>query len=227
MFRICFQLNVSKLFYSLIWLIWSIILWWGFLGPSNVSPSLPVMKEASSSGRGSKVASKESLDCFYSKKKADELGLRLSEPFPRMSEGGAPIYSSISKAQIGYARRVKEKIAKRLHKNKELFAEVVVETAEKGVENYSEVVLDAVKFTSVVGLSGGEGGDEKSFLKLFSNIEEERKAYTPKVKGKRELKNLECSINYEARGRLSPERCQRRRVCIGTKNAFSFPPEVH
>jgi hypothetical protein len=144
-----------------------------------------------------------------------------------MSEGGAPIYSSVSKSQIGYAWRVKEKIAKQLHKNKELFTEVVVETTEKGVENYSEVVLDAVKFASIVGLSGGEGGDEKSLLKLFSNIEEERKAYTPKVKGKRELKNLNCSINYEAQGRLSPERCQRQRGCIGTKNAFSFPLEVH
>ena len=39
------------------------------------------MKEASSLGRGSKVVSKESLDCSYSKKKADELGLRLNEPF--------------------------------------------------------------------------------------------------------------------------------------------------
>ena len=94
-------------------------------------------------------------------------------------------------------RRVKEKIAKQLQKNKDLFAEVVVETTEKGAENYSEVVLDAMKFASTMGLSCGEGGDEKSLLNLFSKIEE-WKSYNTKVKGKSELKNLECSINYEA-----------------------------
>jgi hypothetical protein len=56
-----------------------------------------------------------------------------------------------------------------------------------------------------VGLSCG--GDEKSFLDLFSAIEEEREPKNdlsaPKVKGKRELKNLECSINFEARGYCS------------------------
>jgi hypothetical protein len=54
-----------------------------------------------------------------------------------------------------------------LHKNKELFAEVAAETSEKGVENHLEVVLDALKFASIVGLSCGEGGDEKSVLNLF------------------------------------------------------------
>jgi hypothetical protein len=49
----------------------------------------------------------------------------------------------------------------------------------------------------------------------------------PKGKRKEGIKNLECSINYEAQGRLSPERCQHQRGCIGTKNAFSFPTEVH
>jgi hypothetical protein len=70
-----------------------------------------------------------------------------------MLEGAALIYSAISKSQIGHAQRVKEKIAKQLQKNKDLFAEVVVETVEKGVENYSEVVLDAMKFASTMGLS--------------------------------------------------------------------------
>ena len=62
----------------------------------------------------------------------------------------------------------------------------------------------------------------RKVLNLFPKIEEERETYTTKVKGKRELKNLECSINYEAL-----ERCQRRQGCVGSKNAFSFPPEVH
>ena len=59
-----------------------------------------------------------------------------------------------------------------------------METSEKGVENHLEVVLDALKFTSIVGLSCGEGGDEKSLLNLFWNIEEEWKPDTPKLKGR-------------------------------------------
>jgi hypothetical protein len=179
----------------------------GFLGSKNASHPLPAMKEASLSVKGSKAIVEEYLVCSSSKKHAVELGLRLSEPFPRMSEGAAPIYLAVSKSQIGYARRVKEKIAKQLQKNKDLFAEVVVEIVEKGVENYSEVVLDPMKFASTMGLSCGEGDDKKSLLNIFSKIEEEWEPYTTKVKGKMELKNLECSINYEARGRLSPERC--------------------
>jgi hypothetical protein len=36
---------------------------------------------------------------------------------------------------------------------------------------------------------------------LFSEIEKEKREFVaPKVKGKRELKNLECSWNFEARG---------------------------
>jgi hypothetical protein len=65
------------------------------------------------------------------------------------------VYSAFSKSQIGYAWRVEEKIAKQLQKNKDLFAEFVVETAEKGAENYLKVVLDAMKFASIVGLSCG------------------------------------------------------------------------
>jgi hypothetical protein len=47
----------------------------------------------------------------------------------------------------------------------------------------------------------------KRLLDLFSAIEEVRepKNYVsaPKAKGKRELKNLECSFNFEARGHSS------------------------
>jgi hypothetical protein len=68
-------------------------------------------------------------------------------------------------------------------------------------------------------------------LDLFSVIEEEWEPIigvsAPKVKGKRELKNLECSINFEARGRrTSPAKCQHRWGVFGSKNVFSFPPEV-
>ena len=75
----------------------------GFLGYKNASHPLPAMKEASSSVKGSKAVVEESLVCFYSKKHAAELGLRLSEPFPRMLEDGALIYSAVSKSQIRYA----------------------------------------------------------------------------------------------------------------------------
>jgi hypothetical protein len=83
------------------------LLRWGFLGSRNSSPSLPAMKEASSSAKGSKVVIEESQVCSSSMNHVVELGLGLSQPFPRMLEGGAPIYSSVSKSQIGYARRVK------------------------------------------------------------------------------------------------------------------------
>jgi hypothetical protein len=139
----------------------------GVLGSKNASHPLPAMKVALSSVKGSKAVVEEYLVCSSLKKHAVELGLRLSEHFPRMSEGAAPIYLVVSKSQIGYARRVKENIAKQLQKNKDLFAEVVVETVEKGAENYSEVVLDAMKFASTVGLSSGEGGHEKSLLNIF------------------------------------------------------------
>jgi hypothetical protein len=168
----------------------------GFLGARNDSAPLPEMKEVSSPEKGSKDVAEGTQVCASSKKLA------------------------------GYARRVKDKFAKEVHKNKDLFNEVVADTSEKGEENYSEVVLDAVKFASNMGWNCGDEGDEKSLLNIFSKIEEERKP-TSKVKGKRERKNLECSLNYEARERLSSERCHRRRGCVGTKNACSDPPEVH
>jgi hypothetical protein len=79
----------------------------GVLGSRNSSPSLPAMKEASSLAKGSKVVIEESQVCSSSMNHVAELGSGLSQPFPRMLEGGAPIYSSVSKSQIRYARRVK------------------------------------------------------------------------------------------------------------------------
>jgi hypothetical protein len=154
------------------------LLRWGILGAKNdSSSSLSDMKEVFSPEKGSKAVNEVSQVCSSSKKHG------------------------------GYAWRVKEKFAKQVHENRELFTEVVADTSEKGEENYSEVALDALKFASNMGWTCGEG-DEKSLLNLFSKIEEERKP-TIKVKGKRELKNLECSINYEDKGRLFPERCHR------------------
>ena len=71
----------------------------------------------------------------------------------------------------------------------------------------------------------------KVFRIFFAVIDKEREPIidvsAQKVKGKKELKNLECSINFEARDwRSSPVNCQRRRGFYGFKNVFSFPPEV-
>jgi hypothetical protein len=56
------------------------------------------------------------------------------------------------------------------------------------------------------------GGDDKKMLDLLSARER-------KAKGMRELKNLDCSV--------FPVKRQRRRERIGSKNAITFPPEVH
>ena len=47
----------------------------------------------------------------------------------------------------------------------------MAETPMEGLEGYSKVVLDAVNFAIVVGLSWE--GDEKSLLDLFSVIDSE------------------------------------------------------
>jgi hypothetical protein len=100
---------------------------------------------------------------------------------------------------------VKEKVANQLLKNKELLSKAVEETLVEGVDGYHKVVLDAVNFAPVVGLSWG--GDEKQLLDLFFVIDKEKDplidVFVPRVKGKRELKNLDCSINFEARVRKS------------------------
>jgi hypothetical protein len=51
-----------------------------------------------------------------------------------------------------------------------------------------------MKLAPLLGFS--VGGDEKKCLDLFSTIDKEHKkeAAACKVKGKRELKNLECSM---------------------------------
>ena len=113
---------------------------------------------------------------------------------------------------------MKENVAKQLHKNKKLLAKVVVKTLVEGVEGYSKWVLDAINFAPVVGLSWGV--EDKSFgpFSVIDKGEPIIDVSAPKVKGMRELKNLECSISLV--------KCQRRREFFGSKNVFSFPPRV-
>ena len=136
---------------------------------------------------------------------AAELGRSLSQP--------SSSTSTVSKSQLGYSRRVKEKVAKQLNKNKEMLAEAVVVNPGEGVEGYSKEVLSVMNVAPMVGMSWG--GEDIKLLDLIST--KERKE--PKAKGLRELKNLDCSI--------SPVKHQRRRGVVGSKNDFSFPPEVH
>jgi hypothetical protein len=81
------------------------------------------------------------------------------------------------------------------------------------VEGYSEKVLSVMKVAPVMGLSWG--GDDKKMLDLLSARDKRER----KVKGMRELKNLDCS--------MSPVKGQRRRGVVGSKNDISFPYKVH
>jgi hypothetical protein len=57
---------------------------------------------------------------------------------------------------------------------------------------------------------------------MFSDFEKRKHSAdisTPKVKGLRELKNLDCT--------LSMLKCQRRQGFSGSDDDFSFPSEVH
>jgi hypothetical protein len=68
------------------------------------------------------------------------------------------------------------------------------------------------------------GGDEKRLMDLFSAIEEGRyledEASTSKLKGKKELKNLECSINFDAKGSGSSQSIGRIRACSTSLGLF-------
>jgi hypothetical protein len=121
-------------------------------------------------------------------------------------ESGTPTNSSVSLSQLWYTRRVKEKVAKQLNKNKDLIAEVVgvIPVVEE------DRVANALILAPVLGLSWG--GEDKKLRDLVE-------ASVPIVKGMRELKNLNRTI--------SPVKGKRRRGWSGSKNAFSFPPEVH
>ena len=125
-------------------------------------------------------------------------GITMTEPIP--------VNSSVSLSQLWYTRRVKEKVAKQLNKNKELIAEVV------GVISVvrEDRVADALYLAPVLGLSWG--GEDKKLRDLVE-------ATIPKVKGMRELKNLDYDI--------FPVKGKRRQGWLGSKNAFLFPPKVH
>ena len=100
-------------------------------------------------------------------------GIDVTKPFP--------LNSSVSLSQMWYTRRVKEKVAKQLNKN-ELIVEVVGVIPVVGEDR----VADALNLAPVLGLTWG--GEDKKLRDLV-------KATVPKVKGMRELKNLDCAIS--------------------------------
>jgi hypothetical protein len=121
-------------------------------------------------------------------------------------------------SQVVYSRRVKEKVAKQLHKNKELLAEAVVDI-QVGAKGYSKAAFDVMKFALVAGMTWG--GEDNKLLDMVSDLDTRKASFevsTPKVRGMRELKNLDCTVSL-VKG-------QHRRGFLGSNNDFSFPPEV-
>jgi hypothetical protein len=118
--------------------------------------------------------------------------------------------SGISKSELGYFRRTKEKVAKQLTKNKELLAETMFASLGKRMQGHSQEVHRTMGVASVCGMTWG--GDDNKMLDLLSARER-------KTKGLRELKNLDCS--------MSPAKSQRRQGGVGSKKDYSFPPKVH
>jgi hypothetical protein len=93
---------------------------------------------------------------------------------------------------LWYTRRVKEKVAKQLNKNKELLAEVVGDIPVVGEDRE----LNVLNLALVLGLSwGGEDKKLGDLLFVIDKREPVVEAFAPKVKGLRELKNLDCSIS--------------------------------
>jgi hypothetical protein len=185
----------------------------GFFGPRAASPPSVVLKEASPVHKG-----KDPILEVGSSSVAAVLPNNSSGEGPTTSSGFAvketrgesgtsiSTNSSVSLSQLWYTRRVKEKVAKQLNKNKVLIAEAVGVMPVIGEDR----VANALNLAPVLGLSW-EGEDKK----LRDLVE----ATVPKVKGMRELKNLDCTI--------SPVKGKQRQGWSGSKNAFSFPPEVH
>jgi hypothetical protein len=180
----------------------------GFFGPRAAPPPPVVLKEVLPMHKGKvpipKVGSSSVAAVWPSSLVSSSSdGAAVKET---RRESGTPTNSSVSLSQLWYTRRVKEKVAKQLNKNKDLIVEVMGVIPVVGEDR----VANALNLAPILGLSWG--GEDK---KLWDLVE----ATVPKVKGMRELKNLDCTI--------SPMKGKRQRGWSGSKNAFSFPPEVH
>jgi peptidase E len=99
---------------------------------------------------------------------AADLGRSLSQPVASTS--------AVSKSQLRYFRRVKEKVAKQLINMMNMH----------NVKGYSKEVHNVMNMASVVGMTWG--GDDNKLLDLLS-------AREWKAQRMREFKNLDCSIS--------------------------------
>jgi hypothetical protein len=167
----------------------------GFLGPRNVSPHPVVLKEVLPVFKTSDISTEDEASSIsgpviFPSLLEDKQGVHSTATIVLPSSEVCassnrtvvtepnPINSSVS----WYNRRVKGKVAKQLNKNKELIAEAVGVLPVGGRDRVS----DALNLTPVLGLSWR--GEDK---KLRDIIE----VTMPKVKGMRELKNLDCDIS--------------------------------
>jgi hypothetical protein len=92
--------------------------------------------------------------------------------------------------------------------------------SQVGTRGFSKAVLGAMEIARVVGMTWG--GEENKMLEMLSAFDKRKPSIevsTPKVKGLRELKNLDYT--------LSPVKCQRRRGLSRFIDDLSFPPVVH
>ena len=155
-----------------------------FLGSSSVSPSSPVVSPII----GVAKLGIHSLAATFLP--SSQVCISHSNGAAMMETQKDPFNSSISTSQLWYTRRVKEKVAKQLYKNKDLLVKAVADIPVVGEGRVS----DAMNLASVVGLSWG-GVDQKLQGMLTVIDEPVVEASVPKVKGMRELKNLDCSIS--------------------------------
>ena len=154
----------------------------GFFDPRAVSPPPVVLKEVLPVLKGKDPTSKEGSSSGATVLLSSHVCLSSDGAAVMERESGTPSTSSVSMSQLWYTRRVKEKVAKQLNQNKVLVAEamgVILVVGEDWVAN-------ALNLALVLGLSWG--GEDKKLRDLVE-------ATVHKVKGMKELKNLDCTIS--------------------------------
>jgi hypothetical protein len=122
----------------------------GFLGPRAVSPSPVVLKEIMPVLTGKK----STVPVIFPSLSEDKQGVQppVADVLPLSqvcSSANGTKVSSVSVSQLWYNRRVKEKVAKQLNKNKVLIAEAVGVIPVVGEDR----VANALNLAPVLGLS--------------------------------------------------------------------------
>jgi hypothetical protein len=136
----------------------------GFFGPRAAPPPPVVLKEVSPVRKGKDPIPEVGSSSVAAVQPSSQVspffnGTAVKET---RRESGIPTNSFVSLSQLWYTRRVKEKVAKQLNKNKDLIAEVVgvIPVVEE------DRVANALNLTPVLGLSWG--GEDKKLRDLVS-----------------------------------------------------------